>query len=74
MKKIGIGSAILGFCIGLLLVSGSRAATVPIVNGGFEVDDTPEFDGHYADNVRAYWGSVPVEESSWGSIKALYND
>jgi hypothetical protein len=32
----------------------------------------PEFDGHYADDVRLYYRSIGTKESSWGAIKSLF--
>ncbi|MFO7916357.1 MAG: hypothetical protein R6U43_11795 [Candidatus Krumholzibacteriales bacterium] len=40
------------------------------VNNG----DSPEFDGHYADNVKAFFGSVDTEDSSWGAVKSIYRN
>lgn len=40
------------------------------VNSG----DSPEFDGHYADNVKAFFGSVDAESSSWGALKSIYSN
>lgn len=37
-------------------------------------DDSPELEGHYADCVRAYFGSVGTGESSWGEIKSFFRN
>ena len=39
-----------------------------------KTDGGAQYAGHYADIVGVYLGSVPVQESTWGTIKALYDD
>lgn len=38
-------------------------------------NDSPEFDGHYVDDVRVNYGHpLATAESSWGAIKGLFKD